>query len=1088
MGRIRTFDIVVDANGVAEVRGVPIYRPGGHVTGVVHLALNTPREDIGEISIKLQGRAKTNWSEVVRSGRSVIGDQPVTYTGTETYIDEKISLWKQTHSHQRLNRGPFQFPFQFQIPNENLPTAYEGTSGSVLYNLKCEISGESSLSYAKTIKTIGIAGRPLDLNSVPSAMLPIHGESETLMSSLCCITGSIKVIASADKRAYIPGETAYITAIIHGSSGTRYEVDLKLVEEATFRGTGSVFTSPGVSVARPGSCQRSRVVFRKKTSGVLQRQGQTTIQREPLIIPDFKPLVDSGFQGCSIIDVNYFISINPILSRLRQTPDTEIQLPVTIGRVPFTALPSYHASSSHMSHPAEPPPSYETATSYRHNTPQQPNITAFVNQAYSPVADDTTPSTPRDQSGLTVELPPIASSSRSEVRANQSETQQSEDQHDSRPTPPRPPPVIPPPGYRSKAGTGIRGIVNPTFSGESRNEEDASDQEKGGEATSVERSPSDASRQQERDSIVQLEGAVLHSPLPPPPSFSSATEDASKESPVNTIRDSQQDNLRRPNQDERRDRALSQDSLTVPYFLPAYERQLLGRVTSEENIEEEAEPVGVRLHSFFLPISQESDLDLDSLVDPTEVASIDRLPPPSPWKDEQPSLSVFQTPNDDVPSAPEESDKVPILEEATTTSVSETQMSVPQAIKTDVWEENTSEKDDEDDDSDKITIPDVSEVGDSKPSETSFVPFHSPEKSTTSTRNQDLNHAGSSSDFANVPFPESRETSPAKARRSGESLQRSDRPTRLELHSTNLNKQWPDGSPVSPSNESLFGNVRIVHDTSRQHSRTPSPYFHPDDGRRDRDDASSVSSFGSYTPSAHTPKERRRSDRDEDHSRARSSDHIGGREISTLPRSKSSSGGLRESALGSLDRRKRVLKYSTSHPTPNQDARGNPSDRRHGSRTMDLHSTTRIHKAPVPLDGDPNQSRNQADMSWHPSNRTQLSSHASQDTLPPSTSPSRPSHVIISDASQAHHNLARSREDSTKKRSSYTSAIENQRDTEWQQIASSAPSSRRYHTEKVAREERPKKMKPCLAYHHLEHVEDAEDEFGSDKHRLETFV
>ena len=55
-------------------------------------------------------------------------------------------------------------------------------------------------------------------------------ESECLLSSMCCITGSINVVASADRQAYVPGETAYITATVRASNGKRYDVTLKLIE------------------------------------------------------------------------------------------------------------------------------------------------------------------------------------------------------------------------------------------------------------------------------------------------------------------------------------------------------------------------------------------------------------------------------------------------------------------------------------------------------------------------------------------------------------------------------------------------------------------------------------------------------------------------------------------------------------------------------------------------------------------------------------------------------------------------------------------------------------------------------------------
>ncbi|XP_022080182.1 uncharacterized protein LOC110973578 [Acanthaster planci] len=1103
MGRIRTFDIVLDNNSVAEVRGVPIYRPGGHLTGVVHLTLNTPREDVTEISIKLQGRAKTNWTEVVRTPNAALTDhQQVTFTGIEVYIDEKMSLWQRAHSNQRLNRGPFQLPFQFHIPAEDLPPAYEGPGGHVRYRLMCEISGESSLSYTKTTKTIGIAGRPLDLNSVPNAMLPIHGESESLMSSLCCITGSIKVQASADRRAYVPGETAYITAIINGSNGRRYNVVMDLIEEATFRGTGSVFTSPGVSVTRPGSCQRSREVIRKKTSGVLQRRGETTLQREPLVIPDFKPIVDSGFTGCSIIDVNYFIRVSPILSRLHRSADTEVLLPIFIGRVPFSALPSYHASASHLVHPVEPPPSYEIATSFRYNTPQEHVGGAFVNQAYSPITEDTT--TPHDPSGLTVALPPVAANS--DASAHQwvpGERQQSQsvDQHDSRPAHPRPRPVIPPPGIRSSAVTGTRGIVNPVFTTDTRDEQDGSAEESRGRPTNEEAS----SPEVRQESTAPVEDEPLPSPLPPPPLLSSPTEEVSKDRTINTAHDTRLRDVRktRLKQEERRDRAFSRESAT--YFLPKYERQLLGRVTSQDDTEEDAEPAQVRLHSFFLPISAESEsveiLGSDLAVEQT-APSRETLPPPSPWKDEQPNLSVVPIYHEEASTSPEV--QTLILEEpAATASIFLNQEAAPQVIKTDDWEKYTApETDNEDDSENKITAPDVPEdnMG-SKSSETSFVPVHAtPQKSKKPVGKQDLNHSPSTSGFVELPPSESREVSPGQVDRSKDSIQRSKRPPRL-APSSNLSNQWPDDSPLSPSKESLFGNVRIVHDTLWQHSRTPSPYFHPDEGRWDQDEVSSVSSFGSYSPSAHTPRER---------SCARSSDVAGRREVSTLPKGKPSSRGLRESALASLDTRKRGLRHSTSHPIT-QDSRGSSSERQRGSRkernsSSDLHprpdlrrvqkaislptmdqpwtASSSLRMAALRLDRDIYQSRSQGNKNWHTVDGAQFS-----------TLPEDHSHRAH-DTSPTHLNAAGYQENVNKKRSSKISATANQQNeeprlppAERRKTASSAPSVRQYHQESVTEEGKIPKLNSSLPYYSIDRAYwDEQDGLESDKHRLETFV
>ena len=93
------------------------------------------------------------------------------------------------------------------------------------------------------------------------------------------------------------------------------------MQETTYRGTGSVYNSPGVSVVRPGACQRHRVVARKKTSGVLQRRGETRLQREPMAIPADRPLADTGLAGCGIIHVSYYITVSAAgPQRLRQRP------------------------------------------------------------------------------------------------------------------------------------------------------------------------------------------------------------------------------------------------------------------------------------------------------------------------------------------------------------------------------------------------------------------------------------------------------------------------------------------------------------------------------------------------------------------------------------------------------------------------------------------------------------------------------------------------------------------------------------------------------------------------------------------------
>ena len=46
MGRLRAFDIVFEGNGLALADGVPVYRAGSVLSGMVQLALSAPRDDV----------------------------------------------------------------------------------------------------------------------------------------------------------------------------------------------------------------------------------------------------------------------------------------------------------------------------------------------------------------------------------------------------------------------------------------------------------------------------------------------------------------------------------------------------------------------------------------------------------------------------------------------------------------------------------------------------------------------------------------------------------------------------------------------------------------------------------------------------------------------------------------------------------------------------------------------------------------------------------------------------------------------------------------------------------------------------------
>ena len=71
-----------------------------------------------------------------------------------------------------LAPGEYSFPFQFHIPNENLPTSVEGNFGQVRYWLKAFI--DRPWRFDITTKAVFTVIEHVDINVLPSLLVSVH--------------------------------------------------------------------------------------------------------------------------------------------------------------------------------------------------------------------------------------------------------------------------------------------------------------------------------------------------------------------------------------------------------------------------------------------------------------------------------------------------------------------------------------------------------------------------------------------------------------------------------------------------------------------------------------------------------------------------------------------------------------------------------------------------------------------------------------------------------------------------------------------------------------------------------------------------
>ena len=92
---------------------------------------------------------------------------------------------------------------------------------------------------------------------LPFSQAPVYNEDEKTVCCLCCATGPVSVSASTDKRAYLPGETIYISASLDNKSNRSvHSLEAELIQvllsidwsPVFIRNTGTGLTGPMISL------------------------------------------------------------------------------------------------------------------------------------------------------------------------------------------------------------------------------------------------------------------------------------------------------------------------------------------------------------------------------------------------------------------------------------------------------------------------------------------------------------------------------------------------------------------------------------------------------------------------------------------------------------------------------------------------------------------------------------------------------------------------------------------------------------------------------------------------------------------------
>lgn len=217
----------------------PYYYPGDTVKGNVHVVCDKPQKLRG-ITLEALGYERTRITESTGSGKN---------RHTHTYISNNFlhRFDLQLLGEDELPRGSYDYPFEYQLPAQALPS-YHGFYATVVYTVTANVDIPFWFDAHETIET------PV---AIPSTQVTIEHTPATLYSKNAEDTTRPGFMMTVGRTMFFSGEIIKGNFELTGDGGHRIrkvDVELQLVENAVAQGHSRVYNQVISKAQIPGEC------------------------------------------------------------------------------------------------------------------------------------------------------------------------------------------------------------------------------------------------------------------------------------------------------------------------------------------------------------------------------------------------------------------------------------------------------------------------------------------------------------------------------------------------------------------------------------------------------------------------------------------------------------------------------------------------------------------------------------------------------------------------------------------------------------------------------------------------------------------
>uniref|UniRef100_A0A8C8DDC2 Arrestin C-terminal-like domain-containing protein n=1 Tax=Oncorhynchus tshawytscha TaxID=74940 RepID=A0A8C8DDC2_ONCTS len=291
---IQIFTIKYDAEN-----GPYVFSRGDTITGRIILVVSAETK-IKCLSIKAKGKAHVLWEE----DYGLYLDE--TYRAKYEYFSiEQCVLQEGNVKVSKLIFLIHVYPFSFQIPDEDMPSSFQGKCGQIIYSLEAKLT--RSMRFDTKAKTDFPFVSKADQSMIPYLMKPQHGTKDK--DVMFFASGKISVSIHTERQGYQQGDALKVRAIIVNNSTRPVTPKYYLYEKQCFY------------------AQKKRKVH---THNILKEKGHRVhagtrhTVTQVLTIP---PQLPATIFNCPILKLEYRLKV---VLDVKLAIDPEIKLPIVV--------------------------------------------------------------------------------------------------------------------------------------------------------------------------------------------------------------------------------------------------------------------------------------------------------------------------------------------------------------------------------------------------------------------------------------------------------------------------------------------------------------------------------------------------------------------------------------------------------------------------------------------------------------------------------------------------------------------------------------------------------------------------------------